>query len=107
MRKFAEKKITANNSQEMTGSLNLLSAHGHSDGFPKRERLRVYAHRASASAAASSWFPIGIHCDAWVDAWNGSGTDFQASQCIPMDPASDAAAAARCAYTLSVSKHFV
>ena len=38
MRKLAEKKITAKNSEIMTGSLNLFSAHGQSDGFPKRER---------------------------------------------------------------------
>ena len=60
--------------------------------------VRVYAHRASASVSASG--PIGIHCDARVDAWNGSGTDFQASQCIPMGPDADTDADAQCAHSL-------
>ena len=34
---------------------------------------------------------------------NGSGTDFGASQCIPMDLDAAAAAAARCVYTFRVT----
>ena len=44
-----------------------------------------------------------MHGDACHDAWNGSGTDFGASQCFPMDldTAADAAAAAaaRCVHS--------
>ena len=42
-----------------------------------------------AAAASTS---IGIHCDASVTLGNGSGTDFQASKCIPMDIEAAAAA---------------
>ena len=42
--------------------------------------VRVNPHRASAAASRS----IGIHGDAPLTLGNGSGTDFQASQCIPM-----------------------
>ena len=50
-----------------------------------------------------------MHGDACHDAWNGSGTDFGASQCFPMDldaaAAADAdaaaAAAARCVHSFT------
>ena len=61
-----------------------------------------------SSAAIASTF-IGIHCDARVTLGNGSGIDFQESQCIPMyveaatiadtDTDADAAADAQLAYT--------
>ena len=38
-----------------------------------------------------------MHGDAYHDAWNGSGTDFGASQCFPMD----LDAAARCVHSLN------
>ena len=60
--------------------------------------VKVYAHQAAAAASASASDPMQVYGDAWVDAWNGSGTNFQVSQCIPMDPD----AAAQCAYTLKV-----
>ena len=41
-----------------------------------------------------------MHGGACHDAWNGSGTDFGASQCFPMDL--DAAAAARCVHSLNL-----
>ena len=51
----------------------------------------------SASASRS----IEMHGDACHDAWNGSGTDFGASQCFPMDLDAAAAAAARCVHSLN------
>ena len=40
-----------------------------------------------------------MHGDACHDAWNGSGTDFGASQCFPMD----LDAAARCVHNFTLA----
>ena len=72
----------------------------------------LYPHRASSAAIAST--SIGIHCDARVTLGNGSGTNFQESQCVPMyveaatiaDADADAAADAQFAYTVKVHSHY-
>ena len=61
----------------------------------------------SGSGSISGSSKVQMHGDACHDAWNGSGTDFGASQCFPMDLDADAdiaaaaAAAARCVHSLS------
>ena len=64
--------------------------------------FKACTHPASPSAAALKFLTLGLTLG------NGGGVDFQASQCIPMDPDAwvDAAADAdaRCVYARSVSQ---
>ena len=58
------------------------------------ENDKQQAPSVKCQAVTAATRSIGMRCDAWKWGWGRGRIDFQASQCIPMDLAADAAAVA-------------